>query len=301
MPPRSKGSLKGSFCPRPGFQRTVEGKSIGAGFRRVISARNSVKNSVKLCAERAPKTSPDSDLSYRKQTYSRPYTCPVNRRVVGSSPTSGAINTVKISVCRGRPRGGPSSLFWWLLAFRTLKNTSGRPFLGRGGGRVERAGSEHKPGTCGPLYAALGVSTPDSTGHPGVLHQRWICADHGSNHRETGRRAGGPAVDLIGYDFMIDQRLGDQFKDGILRFGEKEGFRSFFLLRVVRGTGGLCRRHVGRCLGLIGQQKVLRCVSPPMGMLADCTLVIKRLLMARLRITHVNQRTEQYGACPKCF
>ena len=61
------------------------------GFRRVISARNFVKNSVKLCAERAPKTSPDSDLSYRKQTCSRPYTCPVNRRVVGSSPTSGAI------------------------------------------------------------------------------------------------------------------------------------------------------------------------------------------------------------------
>ena len=49
------------------------------GFRRVISARNYVKNSVKLCAERAPETSPDSDLSYRKQTCSRAYTCPVNR------------------------------------------------------------------------------------------------------------------------------------------------------------------------------------------------------------------------------
>ena len=62
-------------------------------FRRLISARNSVKNSVKLCAERAPETSPDSDLSDRKQTCSRPYTCPVNRRVVGSSPTSGAIKS----------------------------------------------------------------------------------------------------------------------------------------------------------------------------------------------------------------
>ena len=65
------------------------------GFRRVTSDRNFVKNSVKLCAEWAPKTSPDSDLSYRKQTRSRPYTCPVNRRVVGSSPTSGA-NEIKL-------------------------------------------------------------------------------------------------------------------------------------------------------------------------------------------------------------
>jgi hypothetical protein len=26
---RSKGSLKGPFCPRPGFQRTVEGRALG--------------------------------------------------------------------------------------------------------------------------------------------------------------------------------------------------------------------------------------------------------------------------------
>jgi len=50
-----------------------------------------VKFFVKLCAERAPKTPLGSALSSRKQTYSTSYTPPVNRRVVGSSPTSGAI------------------------------------------------------------------------------------------------------------------------------------------------------------------------------------------------------------------
>ena len=124
---RSKGSLKGSFCPRPGFQRTLRDEHWG-GFRRVIfSARNYVKNSVKLCAERAPETSPDSDLSYRKQTYSRPYTCPVNRRVVGSSPTSGAIKSVISHLFTGKDT--PCSLA------RPIQYSAFSPFVGTEVGR----------------------------------------------------------------------------------------------------------------------------------------------------------------------
>ncbi len=59
-------------------------------FRVVCSVKNFVKNSVKLRAESTPKTASCSDLTPRKQKHSRRYTCPVNRRVVGSSPTSGA-------------------------------------------------------------------------------------------------------------------------------------------------------------------------------------------------------------------
>jgi hypothetical protein len=79
----------------PVTTRRLIKKQIGNLLRRgvVLTAKGRpgyVKNFVKKRAEKAPKTSPCSTLSYRKQTCSMPYTCPVNRRVVGSSPTWGA-------------------------------------------------------------------------------------------------------------------------------------------------------------------------------------------------------------------
>jgi hypothetical protein len=76
---------RGPFCPRPGIQKTVGRRAFGQFPKGLLG-----KNSVKLRAERTPKTSSDSDLYSRKQRHSGRYTCPVNRRVVGSSPTSGA-------------------------------------------------------------------------------------------------------------------------------------------------------------------------------------------------------------------
>jgi len=36
----------------------------------------------------------------------------------------------------------------------------------RAGGKCREGGSEHPPGTCGPLYAAIGALPPDASGRP---------------------------------------------------------------------------------------------------------------------------------------
>ena len=146
---------------------------------------------------------------------------------------SGEVGTVFVV----GPRSGKPTLLW-SIENSAPQAADPRGLLGawkldRAGGKCRETKSEHKPGTCGPLYAALGLLTPDSNGHP----RFYISAGYAQIMGATiGKQASvwrwaGDRADLLWidwYDFMIDQRLGDHFKEGILSFGEKEEFRSFF-------------------------------------------------------------------------
>lgn len=146
---------------------------------------------------------------------------------------SGEVGTVFVV----GPRNGKPTLLW-SIEDAAPQPADPRGLLGawkldRAGGKCRDTNSEHKPGTCGPLYAALGLLTPDANGYP----RFYISAGYAQIMGATiGKQASvwrwaGDRADLLWidwYDFMIDQRLGDHFKDGILSFGEKEEFRSFF-------------------------------------------------------------------------
>jgi hypothetical protein len=285
---------------------------------------------------------------------------------------SGEVGTVFIV----GPRKGKPTLLWSIedAAPQAMdpRGLLGAWKLDRAGGKCREANSEHKPGTCGPLYAALGLLTPDSNGHP----RFYISAGYAQIMGATiGKQASvwrwaGDRADLLWidwYDFMIDQRLGDHFKEDILSFGEKEEFRSFFACGSCEGRAVMQRLRItpdgvdnmgkqstmpeldlidelfwrlseGKSTASIATLQVSQLLRPQIvdakreshkiepnffsvGMLDDFSVhrsaqgtkvcftadgdvgrlyfTLHRDADGEMRITHVNQPTGQYGACPK--
>jgi hypothetical protein len=151
------------------------------------------------------------------------------------------------------PRNGKPTLLWSIedAAPQTMdpRGLLGAWKLDRAGEKCRDANSEHKPGTCGPLYATLGLLTPDSNGHPRFYISAGYAQIMGATigkqasvWRWADDRANLLWIDW--YNFMIDQKLGDHFKDGILSFGEKEEFRSFFACGSCEGRAVMQRLRI---------------------------------------------------------
>jgi hypothetical protein len=109
-----------------------------------------------------------------------------------------------------------------------------------GAWKAERAGdkcrdeaSGHPPGTCGPLYADVGMLPSDSVGRPRFYIDAGYAQIMGATvgHQTSVWRWDGDSATLLWidwHDFMIDQRIGTEFSAGILTIGEKDDFRSFY-------------------------------------------------------------------------
>src|SRR5215469_1505456 len=115
----------------------------------------------------------------------------------------------------------------------------------RAGGKCREKGSGHPPGTCGPLYADLGVLTPDSYGRPRFYVDAGYTQIMGATvgHQTSIWRWDGDSATLLWidwHDFMIDQKIGTSFGDGVLAIGEKDNFRTF------DGCGGCESRQMVR-------------------------------------------------------
>jgi hypothetical protein len=103
----------------------------------------------------------------------------------------------------------------------------------RAGGKCREEGSGHPPGTCGPLYADVGMLPSDSVGRPRFYIDAGYAQIMGATvgHQTSVWRWNGDSATLLWidwHDFMIDQRIGTEFSDGILTIGEKDDFRSFY-------------------------------------------------------------------------
>jgi hypothetical protein len=134
-------------------------------------------------------------------------------------------------------REGEPALLW------SINNTQPQKFdpqdlLGawkaeRAGGKCREEGSGHPPGTCGPLYADVGMLPSDSLGRPRFYIDAGYAQIMGATvgHQTSVWRWDGNSATLLWidwYDFMIDQKVGTEFAKGVLTIGEKDDFRSFF-------------------------------------------------------------------------
>ena len=103
----------------------------------------------------------------------------------------------------------------------------------RAGDKCRDEGSGHPPGTCGPLYADVGTLPSDSVGRPRFYIDAGYAQIMGATvgHQTSVWRWNGDSATLLWidwHDFMIDQRIGTEFSEGILTIGEKDDFRSFY-------------------------------------------------------------------------
>jgi len=148
-------------------------------------------------------------------------------------------------------RGGKAVLLWSIDS-AGRENADPQGLLGawradRAGGHCRETGSGHPPGTCGPLYAALGVLTPDANNQPRFYVDAGYAQIMGATvgHQTSVWRWDGDTAHLLWidwHDFMIDQRIGTEYKNGILTIGEKDEFRSFY------GCGSCEARQIVRRL-----------------------------------------------------
>jgi hypothetical protein len=115
----------------------------------------------------------------------------------------------------------------------------------RAGGHCREKDSGHPPGTCGPLYADVGLLTPDAGGRPRFYIDAGYAQIMGATvgHQTSVWRWDGETAHLQWidwHDFMIDQKIGTEFKNGVISIGEKDDFRSFY------GCGGCEARQMVR-------------------------------------------------------
>lgn len=170
-------------------------------------------------------------------------------KLFAASLFSGEVGTVFIV----GPRNGKPTLLWSIEDAES-QTADPRGLLGawkldRAGGKCRETSSGHKPGTCGPLYAALGLLPADADGRPRFYISAGYAQIMGATigkqasvWRWEGNRAELLWIDL--YDFMIDQGTGDQFKNGVLSLAEKEEFRSFFACGACEGRQVLQRLRI---------------------------------------------------------
>lgn len=134
-------------------------------------------------------------------------------------------------------RGGKATLLWSIDSAASKKaDTQG--LLGawkadRAGEHCREKDSGHPPGTCGPLYADVGVLTPDASKRPRFYVDAGYAQIMGATvgHQTSVWRWDGETARLLWidwHDFMIDQKIGTEYKDGILSVGEKDEFHSFY-------------------------------------------------------------------------
>ncbi len=149
------------------------------------------------------------------------------------APFTGEIGTVFLI----GPRDGKLAVLW-SIADAAPQPHDPHDLVGawkpdRAGMACRDKGSSHKPGACGPLYAALGLLPPDSNKNP----RFYIDAGYS---QQMGATIGQQTsiwiwkqnhADLLWsdwYDFMIEQSRGTAFSNGILSVVSKSSFRSFF-------------------------------------------------------------------------
>jgi hypothetical protein len=103
----------------------------------------------------------------------------------------------------------------------------------RAGGSCRTKDSGHAPGTCGPLWSDIGQLPPDASGNPRFFVDAGYAQTLGATigKQTSVWRWEADTAHLLWidwYDFMIDQKIGTKYKEGILSIGEKDEFRSFF-------------------------------------------------------------------------
>jgi len=150
-----------------------------------------------------------------------------------ASQFSGEAGTVFIVGMRG---GNATEL--WSINLSAPEKIDPRGLLdawkaNRAGEHCRQKDSGHPPGTCGPLYADIGVLTPDAKNRPRFYIDAGYAQIMGATvgHQTSVWRWDDDTARLLWidwHDFMIDQKIGTEYKDGILSVGEKDEFRSFF-------------------------------------------------------------------------
>lgn len=135
-------------------------------------------------------------------------------------------------------RAGRATLLWSIGSASPEEKTDPQGLLGawkadRAGEHCREKDSGHPPGTCGPLYADIGVLTPDANNSPRFYIDAGYAQIMGATvgHQTSVWRWDGDTARLLWidwHDFMIDQKIGTEYKDGILAIGEKDEFRSFY-------------------------------------------------------------------------
>ena len=135
------------------------------------------------------------------------------------------------------PRNGKPVLLWSIDAAGTQ---SLDPTALLSAWQADRAGetchdltSGHTSGTCGPLYASLGVLPSDSEGRPRFNINAGYAQLMGATiaNQSSVWRWDGDHATLLWISWhatMMDQGHGFNFANGILGFWEKEEFRTFF-------------------------------------------------------------------------
>jgi hypothetical protein len=134
-------------------------------------------------------------------------------------------------------RDGKPTLLWSINTTEAQERDR-RDWIGawkadRAGGACRANGSGHKPGSCGPLYASLGLLPPDADGKPRFYIDAGYAQIMGATvgKQTSVWRWDGYKPELLWidwHDFMIDQKDGTQFVDGVLSIGEKDEFRTFY-------------------------------------------------------------------------
>lgn len=136
--------------------------------------------------------------------------------------------------------GGRLTQLWSLATASVTREQDPHDLIGawhadRTGMECRKDGSPHKPGSCGPLYADLGLLPPDAAGRPRFYidagYDQTIGATVGkqtSIWRWEGDHAELLWIDF--YDYMIDQANGTSFDDdkGTLHVGEKGEFNTMY-------------------------------------------------------------------------
>jgi len=137
-------------------------------------------------------------------------------------------------------RNGKPVRLWSLASASVTGQQDPQDLIGawlpdRTGIACRQEGSQHKPGSCGPLYSELGLLPPDSQGGPRFYvdagYEQTLGATIGK--QTSIWRWDGDHAELLWitfYDFMIDQALGTSFDNdkGILHIGEKGEFKTMF-------------------------------------------------------------------------
>ena len=142
------------------------------------------------------------------------------------------------------PRDGKPSVLW---SIHTAQPQSADPHGLITAWQIERASDncrEKKPDDswdlCGPLYASLGILSPDVEGRP----RFYIGGGYAQSAGFTiGKQMSVWRWDedhptllwIESYSFMIDQKTGDRFANGIFTIGQKEDFRTFYSCGMCNG------------------------------------------------------------------
>jgi len=135
---------------------------------------------------------------------------------------------------------GKLAQLWSLATATVTREQDPRDLIGawrldRTGGTCREKESLHKPGSCGPLYAELGLLPPDGQGRPRFYidagYEQTMGATIGkqtSIWRWEGDHAELQWIDW--YDYMIDQALGTSFDNdkGMLHVGQKSDFKTMY-------------------------------------------------------------------------